>query len=304
MKCNYTILLLLLFTAGLHAQKTISFEEEEGFVLGTIHNQNGWEVTETQTAGFITNQVISEEQASSGVYAFKNAFEPNYDFQSIPIIGAGLAFDTALDYSDFSVSYDILITDILGANFEFTLYTIVDGAFFPVAGIGMKDNGEIFAIKDQFYDSELLNAVWEPNTWINIKIELDELELKYFVNNQLQFHHINFMHSEIYGMNMLHDNYGHDAYYDNIIITSTTLGVEDQELESIKIYPNPTTDFINIQLRNTQNLKQVNVYNILGNLIHTQNTTKIDFRLLPAGTYILKISLADGQSIMRKVIKR
>lgn len=303
MKHIYTIFLLLFFTTGLQAQITISFEEEEGFELGTIHEQNGWEVTELQGMFPIANQVVSDEMASDGTYAFKNAFEPDYDFQVMPIIGAVKIFDTPLDYKNFTISYDILITDVLGANFEFTIYTIIDEEFIPVAGVGMKDDGEIFVIKDQHYNSDLINAVWQPNTWTTIKIEVDELELKYYVENELQHTSNNFTQANIYGMNMLHDNYGHDAYYDKIEITSSTLGVENQVFENTRIYPNPTSDFVTIQLLEGQELKEVHVYNIIGKLIYSKNTTKLDFRSFPAGTYILKVSLTDGQSLMRKIIK-
>lgn len=66
-----TFLLFFLSFIGF-SQQTISFEENEGFSLGNLNNQNDWEVTEGSD-GVLTNQVISNEHASDGSYSFKNA---------------------------------------------------------------------------------------------------------------------------------------------------------------------------------------------------------------------------------------
>lgn len=87
-------------------------------------------------------------------------------------------------------------------------------------------------------------------------------------------------------------------------IKNTVIRVENNELGSIKLYPNPTYDFVTLELQNRQNLKEVEVYNITGRKVSRQNTNRIDFRELPSGTYILKIAFIDGQSLMRKVIKK
>jgi len=84
MKNLNLLIIALSLSLNTFAQQTISFEESEGYSLGTIHNQNDWEVTEGSD-GILTNQVISDEQAQDGVFSFKNAYEPDYDFQWLPI---------------------------------------------------------------------------------------------------------------------------------------------------------------------------------------------------------------------------
>lgn len=303
MKKIYSIFILLLFTASLQAQITISFEESEGFELGNIHDQNEWEVTEGAD-GIITNQVISDDMASDGAYAFKNGFEPDYDWQWLPIFGVAKTFDSPLDYTEFTISYDVLVTDTNGADFEFVAYTIIDEEFTPVAGLGMENRGLMYVINDEYYDSHYIDAEWEPNTWVTIKMEVNQEEVKYYVEDELQYTLDNFSQSDIHGINMLHNNYGNDAYYDNIQITSSTLGVEEQEFENIKLYPNPTSDFVNFQLPQGQSIREVAVYNITGKQISVQNSSNVDLRSFPAGTYILKASLVDGQKLIRKVIKK
>lgn len=305
MKQLYIITILLLFTASLQAQFTISFEEEENYELGNLHNQNGWEVTESQGEGVVTNQVVSSEMASDGTFAFKNAYEPDYEEQWLPIFGAAKTFDSPLDYTDFTLSYDVLVTNTMGADFEFVAYTIVDEEFTPVAGVGMEYNGGIYVIKDAYYSSDMLEDIeWEPNTWVTIKIDVNEEEIKYYVEDELLYTLENFSQSDIHGINILHNNYGNDAYYDNIRVNTESLGVEDQDFTSIKLYPNPTTDFVNIQIQEGRSIKEVAIYNVTGKQVSVQRTNNLDLRSLPAGTYILKASFADGEKLIRKVIKK
>lgn len=60
------------------------------------------------------------------------------------------------------------------------------------------------------------------------------------------------------------------------------------------IYPNPTKNIINIQNTNYQQIKNIEIYNISGQLIKTtiinKSFTQIDISELPSGIYILKIN--------------
>lgn len=303
MRKLYLLVVLSMLAANLFSQIRISFEASEGFELGNIHEQNDWEVTEG-IDGILTNQVISDAMASDGAFAFKNSHEPGYDFQWMPIFGAAKVFDTPIDYTDFTISYDVLVTENMGADFEFVAYTIIDEEFVPVAGVGMEYQGEMYIIKDEDYDYHTIEATWEPNTWVHVEVKVNQEEVKYYVDEELQYTLDNFSQSDIHGINMLHNNYGGDAYYDNIHINSESLGVEDQEFDKIKLYPNPTTDFVTFQLGAHQNIKDVEVYNITGKKISVQRTEKVDLRAFPAGTYILKATLENNQNLIRKVLKK
>ena len=73
---------------------------------------------------------------------------------------------------------------------------------------------------------------------------------------------------------------------------------------TINIYPNPATNFINIDV--SGNLKyRANVYNTEGKLIiSTTNQSVIDIQTLPQGMYLLEIKdLRSNQKIVEKIIK-
>ena len=92
MKYIYYTLCLLAAHTFTNAQETISFVAYEGFTLGTLNEQNGWEVTEGRN-GFLTNQIVTDENASHGTYSFKNGDQSEYDPQWMVIFGGSKAFE-------------------------------------------------------------------------------------------------------------------------------------------------------------------------------------------------------------------
>jgi hypothetical protein len=82
------------------------------------------------------------------------------------------------------------------------------------------------------------------------------------------------------------------------------LGVNDQQIVEVNIYPNPTAGIVN--LVSGKNIDHVNVYDISGRLVKTVNKissdkTVLDLSSLANGTYILKIQ-ADNKVVTKKVI--
>lgn len=302
MKKVYFLLLALIASAAM-AQKTISFEENESYTLGSLHNQNKWEVTEGSN-GIIKNQTITNSVASHGVYSFKNAYETDFKEQWLPIFGAAYTFDSPENNSNLSISYDVMVTGKGGSDFEFTLYTIKNGEYSPVAGVGIENRGFIYLIKDENYGFNYANAQWEPNTWINVKIEITHLDIKYYINNSLDQTVQNFSHNDVFGFNMLHNNYGADGYYDNIKISSLSVGIDRQESDSIHVYPNPVKDKLRIESTVNQ-YYNVEIYDMNGLMIlKSKNLQYIDMNHLPPATYVIKLTDQQGRITNRKIIKK
>lgn len=100
-------------------------------------------------------------------------------------------------------------------------------------------------------------------------------------------------------------------YVDEIYIYNcATLAVEDvQKQNGIQVFPNPTSGFVTIQNIKNSNLKNVEVYNVAGQLIqkfNLNNNTKnasLDMSQLINGTYILKVN-SETESNSVKVIKK
>jgi hypothetical protein len=100
-------------------------------------------------------------------------------------------------------------------------------------------------------------------------------------------------------------NFGAIAVY-NINVTeaaNTSVTDIDNSSTAITIFPNPANDYLYIQTND--NVKQLDVYNIQGQLIRTEqtNTSSVDINNLASGMYILRITSDKGVSTHKFVKK-
>lgn len=98
-------------------------------------------------------------------------------------------------------------------------------------------------------------------------------------------------------------NYNPDNLICDIIdrIVST---VEIASAVDFQIFPNPTTDWLQIKVTPTQSITVVIVYDLLGHQTAVPiHQNRLDISLLPNGVYFLKIAL-DGQIFTKKIIKK
>ncbi|NNF74509.1 MAG: T9SS type A sorting domain-containing protein [Flavobacteriaceae bacterium] len=106
---------------------------------------------------------------------------------------------------------------------------------------------------------------------------------------------------------------GSDQVTIQVTVTVGTLGLEDDSLNTLRIYPNPFQSELVIALPggfNPSDLK-IDLFDIRGRLVHSafeiaNNDLQIkNLNLLSAGTYLLKIMDSEsGQSLVRRIIKQ
>lgn len=90
--------------------------------------------------------------------------------------------------------------------------------------------------------------------------------------------------------------------------------ISNQQITStLQVYPNPTSDMINIELPQAENGKYVlNIYNSVGERVHQEpinggGTVRVSIQKFPAGTYFVEAVSGDGRkngrnSVLRAVI--
>lgn len=82
----------------------------------------------------------------------------------------------------------------------------------------------------------------------------------------------------------------------HLYLDSQLLSVEDEALNKVKLYPNPTNHFLNLNLRNESQVTSIDIYNILGQHIKSipkelqQSNYSIDVSNLKSGHYLIKVS--------------
>lgn len=98
--------------------------------------------------------------------------------------------------------------------------------------------------------------------------------------------------------------YGQVEDYE-VTITAVPLSTASFDLDSLKLYPNPTNNILNIAYKTA--IEQVVVMNVLGQTVITKNINNsnatIDVSTLAPSTYFVKI-IAGGSSQVVKVIKK
>lgn len=82
------------------------------------------------------------------------------------------------------------------------------------------------------------------------------------------------------------------------------LGINELEKDNVKIYPNPTTDFIFVTLHSKSKVEEVEIFDTAGRLILKTklDTGKLDLRSLPAGIYVISFKNPDIKPV--KIIKK
>lgn len=91
------------------------------------------------------------------------------------------------------------------------------------------------------------------------------------------------------------------ARYDNKV-----LGAEDFQNIGFSIYPNPTNDYITIDLNGTSSSYQVAIFDMLGKNVYSteiEGTKQIDVSSLAAGAYFVKLN-SNSQSTTIRLIKQ
>lgn len=305
MKKNYLIALSLVSTLAV-AQQTISFEEGEGFTVSDINGQGTW--ISTPTGGVppnVTSQTITTDNASNGSHSLKIVKESAYGTQTSPLVGGFDNLVIPLAYTNFSVSFDINMSQLNGSVFGFQAVNTTEEQF--VVRVDFDNTGGV-KILNTVAGNLILDAAtstWIPNTWYRFKVVGSATDIKYYVNDTLIYTGSAVSELAIDQLRFAHNNNVGTAYIDHVKINNETLlSTKDVAAASNKlsIYPNPTTDFIKI--RSSSTIKNVNIFDSTGkNITLKLEGDQVDVRSLPSGLYLVNIE-TDGRNFTEKFIKK
>lgn len=310
------LLSLLVMGAGVLSAQVISFEQSEGFFPGDLYGQvDAWTVTGDGAGGFITGQNITDAMSTDGSQSFHNAEVPEYGPQEGLVIGGFYTPETPMPVSSgFTISYDFLGTEwnnttAATSDFAFALVDIDLG--FYITYVVFSYDGSVFFVGDDEMgqgQAHPTTGTWTPNTWYNIRLEYDGLSMELYLDDVLISTGAPFGSGQVVNsIRLIHDNYGGDAYYDNIRINDTASVNDIVSTRGVStVYPNPAKDVVNIKLAEEfQAAKtKVTVTNMAGKQVSTFNSVNdVNVANLPAGVYVLTIT--DGvKTETKKLIKK
>lgn len=255
-------------------------------------------VSVTGYSQFTVFEDFNDEMAPSGWFTI--IWRGTCDFQfgtdlptGDPFITPGWFFDddacgNNTDPNDVSISSATF--NLLGAT---TAILTVDVAF--------QESG------DQYFDIE----VWDGGTKLDILQRIEEdmdpdiqtlsYDVTSYVSANMRFLFTFNDDPEFDGIG----GWGWHGGIDNFKLETDALGVVDNSIIGFNLYPNPTTDILNMSAN--ENIDQVAVYDLLGRKVMEQNlnaaNSQMDVSVLSAGTYILKVTSGNTQGSY-KFIKR
>ncbi|MFP8892421.1 T9SS type A sorting domain-containing protein [Chryseobacterium sp. EZn1] len=306
MKKYYSVAILLSSICIL-AQQTISFESNEGFNTGDINGQTGW--ISTPTGGIpqnVTHQTISMDKASDGSRSLRIVKENTYGTQNDPIIGGFYNLPAPLASNNFSVSFDINMSQFNGSDFGFQGVNSIDDQ--SVVRLDFEKTGSVKILNTVSGIQNLISlpSIWIPNTWFRLKIVGSATDVRYYLNNVLIYTGTAANSLNIDQLRFVHNNSLGSAYIDHIKINSElgVMAVHDskENTKEIAVYPNPAHDFININT--VAKVKSIDLYDETGKLIKTEiNNNEIEVKGLSAGIYNVNVK-TEGGNFTEKVIIR
>jgi hypothetical protein len=114
----------------------------------------------------------------------------------------------------------------------------------------------------------------------------------------------------IFGSNWEDDVIKGDQYPPAFIVKapSTSLSVENESINEIqiKVYPNPSNGLVNIKLDGSISVKSIQVYDVLGRSIRTEdmdsNEKSLNLSNLPQGVYLLSFITESNGSVTKRII--
>ncbi len=289
-----------LFTAN--AQ--VSFESEEGFTVGPLTGQNGWNAS----AAAPTSSSISDEYASGdGTQSLKIT---GLNSTNHALVGAFSPVEV-VDGDVISVSYDFYVPELSDAASDFfvgaqspsqALLTSRERYTYTgmIVVVATNDEGTL-----AYVDT---GATFEAGQWYNMTAvhTFSAGTIEYYLNGELIFTGDAFGATNVEQMTFLNDNYDSVAYFDNMQVVAG-LGHNQTAVDALQVYPNPVNNVVNIKNPSNVQVNFVTITDLNGRIVKQVKTNAVsdiavDLTDLSAGTYMMKMVSAQGSSV-KKIIK-
>lgn len=296
----------------------------DGFTLGSINNQNGWETLTTNSELFTGCTIVQDAPLSltSGFSytapgALSVGIDPNLTAsQNGATFGC---FSPSLTNEPVATQYANMAISIL-IDADDNLQTI--GSQYEIV---MEDNGNIASKVGYFPDGTIkvmdivdesevyvnTNFTWADQEWTQLTIEYNfaNQTIKYMINGIQIYQGATLSGLTLERFAILHNNVpGSIAYFDDLFIfTSDVAGTTKFNSKKITIYPNPVNDIVNISNPENILLINANIANVDGRQIkllplNTTANTQVNIEDLPVGIYILTLNSINGSSSQKIIV--
>ncbi|WP_312556405.1 T9SS type A sorting domain-containing protein [Empedobacter brevis] len=296
MKKNLLFVLFTFLNLSANAQdKVISFETSEGYSLGNMIGQQDWNFTQRLTNVNIINYDASQGINSVYVSSNDSGYWGNLNLKLPRSKKIMLSVDVKIDPQ---------LQPMTGSEYDLlTVYNNVNNSNLYLSGFFFNSSGKTYIGSNKNY---INYTKWEPNVWYNLKAEFDfeNQIIDLFFNNKFVItvsipKDIRWADLVKFEFNNTYTGFK----FDNLKITDLKqLELNEYNNTETSIYPNPTTDYININSSEKNNT--IKITDLTGKVIFNGiNTNKINVTHLTKGVYIIHVK-TNKEEFIQKIIKK
>ena len=244
--------------------------------------------------GYYTSQIVYENisgtwtQIGSPFFGFVSAISLSHD-GSIMATNSSLSSDGVVVYENVGNVWTQIGNPIEVADY----YSI---------SLSLSSNGDIIAIEGDFSAGNEnvsiyrnINNDWtQLGTTINGGNDGDNFGTSLELSSDASTLVVGAPNNDSNGIDS-----GHARVYDLTAVLSTN----DYTLSQFRMYPNPAKNQVTIQLNTTSILKQITVYNMLGQEVLISEEKIVNTSKLASGSYIVEVNTNNGKASKKLIIE-
>ena len=96
-----------------------------------------------------------------------------------------------------------------------------------------------------------------------------------------------------------------NLFVDNLLVYSKPLSVvSSPKLKNVKIYPNPASDVLFVEVKDNQPVQRLELYSVSGPLIRQTSKGSMPVADIIPGTYMIKVLLKEGTFTVPVIVRR
>ena len=235
--------------------------------LGDTYADNGFNVTPTNSGTIYDQRTLTNQYGCDSLITLVLTVNESYLFETEASTCDGTPYEwRGGEYVEEGTYFDSLVTTT-GCDSVYVLYLTVNPT----------------------YEIEVIDSVRVNETYNNYGVVVTPADTGVLY----------------YTINETTEN-GCDSIIRLTIIVYSPIGVQEYVTPQLRVYPNPTTAYVNIE---GERMQTVYVYDMRGRLLQVQEVdtpehTQLSFHNMANGNYIIRIRLQDGVMISRKIIKK